>query len=99
MASRKFMVWTTFQETMPPGRMPQFTSDRPNCASSAAIAKSHAATWVKAPPKQKPLTIAMVGFGKVESFCQRHWFEARRAFARIVGRSEERRVGKGCRAR
>ena len=43
------------------------------------------ATCVKPPPKQKPLTIAMVGFGKVESFCQRHWLEARRAFARIAG--------------
>ena len=79
------MHCTTFHDTMPPGRMPQFTSERPNVASSAANAKSQAATCVKAPPKQKPLTIAMVGFGKVESFCQRHWFEARRAFARIAG--------------
>ena len=38
-----------------------------------------------APPKQKPLTMAMVTFGKVESFCQRHWFEARRALWRVVG--------------
>ena len=66
------MVCATFHDTMPPGRMPQFTSERPKIASSAAIAKSQAQTCVKPPPKQKPLTIAMVGIGKVESFCQRH---------------------------
>ena len=85
MASRKFIICTTFHDTMPPGRMPQFTSERPNCASSAAMAKSQADTWVKPPPKQKPLTIAMVGFGNVESRCQRHWLEARRALARVFG--------------
>ena len=49
-------------DTRAPGRMPQLTSDRPNWASSAAIAKSQAISWVKPPPKQKPLTMAMVGF-------------------------------------
>jgi hypothetical protein len=33
------------------------------------------------------LTIAMVGLGKVESFCQRHWFEARRLHHRRVLRA------------
>ena len=70
---------------MPPGRMPQFTSDRPNTASSAATARSQAQTWVKPPPKQKPLIMAMVGFGKVDSFCQRHWLEARLALRRTFG--------------
>ena len=42
----------TFQLTMPPGMTPQFTSERPNIASSAAMAMSQAQTWVKAPPKQ-----------------------------------------------
>src|SRR5262249_27244128 len=50
--SRKFKVCATFHDTMPPGRMPQFTSERQNSASSAAIAKSQAQTWVKPPPKQ-----------------------------------------------
>src|SRR4029453_12731820 len=40
MPSRKFSVCTTFHDTMPPGRMPQFTSERPNTASSAASARS-----------------------------------------------------------
>ncbi len=44
-----------------PGGMPQLISDRPNVASSAAIARSHATSGVKAPPKHQPLTIAMVG--------------------------------------
>jgi hypothetical protein len=47
-----FKTCATFHETMPPGRMPQFTSDRPNTASSAAMARSQAHTWVKPPPKQ-----------------------------------------------
>ncbi len=51
--------------------MPQFTSDRPKVASSAAIAKSQAQSCVKAPPKAKPLTMAMVGFGNCESRSQR----------------------------
>ena len=45
-----------------PGGMPQLISERPNVASSAAIARSHATSGVKAPPKHQPLTIATVGF-------------------------------------
>ena len=52
--------------------MPQLTSDRPNSASSEAMAKSQATSGVKAPPKQKPFTMAMVGLGKVKSLRQRH---------------------------
>jgi len=70
---------------MPPGRMPQFTSERPNTASSAAMARSQAHTWVKPPPKQYPLIMAMVGTGKVDNRCQRHWLEARLAFRRTFG--------------
>src|ERR671919_10083 len=71
MPSRKFRVCTTFHDTMPPGRMPQFTSERPNTASSAAIARSQAQTWVKPPPKQKPLTMAMVGLGIARQVVER----------------------------
>ena len=48
MASRKFIICTTFQETMPPGRMPQLTSDNPNVASSDAMAKSQAQDYLTA---------------------------------------------------
>jgi hypothetical protein len=85
MASRWLSISTTFQLTMPPGMMPQFTSDNPNVASSAAIAMSQAQTCVNAPPKQKPLTMAMVGRGKVDSLCQRHWLDACAARARSFG--------------
>ena len=51
--------------------MPQFTSERPKVASSAAIAKSQAQSCVNAPPNAKPWTIAMVGFGNYESRSQR----------------------------
>src|SRR5215208_1161914 len=68
MASSWLSISATFQLTIPPGMTPQFTSERPNVASSAAIAMSQAQTWVNAPPKQKPLTIAMVGAGKVRQF-------------------------------
>ena len=50
-----------------PGGMPQLISDRPKVASSAAIARSHATSGVKAPPKHQPLTIAIVGFAYVRS--------------------------------
>ena len=39
--------------------MPQLTSDRQNVASSAASAKSRLGVWVKPPPMQKPLTMAL----------------------------------------
>ena len=42
--------------------MPQLISERPNVASSAATARSHAIKGVNAPPKHQPLTIAIVGF-------------------------------------
>src|ERR1700730_229772 len=42
MPSRKLSVCATFQDTMPPARMPQFTSESPNNASSAATARSQA---------------------------------------------------------
>ena len=48
-----------------PGGMPQLISERPNVASSAAIARSQATSGVKAPPKHQPLTIAIVGFAYV----------------------------------
>ena len=44
-------------------RRPTVLGDVELAASSAAIAKSQAISGVKAPPKQKPFTIAMVGFG------------------------------------
>ena len=47
--------------TTPPGGMPQFTSERPNVASSAATARSQATSGVNAPPKHQPFTIAIVG--------------------------------------
>ena len=47
--------------TMPAGMMPQLISERPNFASSAAIARSHEVSGVKAPPKHQPFTMAMVG--------------------------------------
>src|SRR3954447_6723932 len=52
--------------------MPQLTSDSPNVASSAAIARSHDTSGVNAPPKHQPLTIAIVGFGNTRSIrhCQ-----------------------------
>ena len=40
--------------------MPQLISDRPNTASSAAIARSHATNGENAPPKHQPLTAAIV---------------------------------------
>ena len=52
MASRWLSISATFQLTMPPGMTPQFTSERPKVASSAAMAMSQAQTCVKAPPKQ-----------------------------------------------
>ena len=48
---------------MPAGMIPQLISERPKTASSAAIARSHEISGVKAPPKHQPLTIAIVGFG------------------------------------
>ena len=41
--------------------MPQLISDRPNWASSAAMARSQPISGMKAPPKHQPLTMAMVG--------------------------------------
>ena len=61
MASRKLSVLTSARVTLPPGMMPQLISLTPNCASSAAIARSHATKGVNAPPKHQPFTMAMVG--------------------------------------
>lgn len=49
--------------TGPPGNSLKLISDRPNVTSSAAIARSQPSTMEKAPPKQNPLIMAMVGFG------------------------------------
>ena len=49
-------------EAPPPGRMPQLISLSPNCASSAAKARSQANSGPYPPPKHQPLTIAIVGF-------------------------------------
>src|SRR4029450_8860356 len=65
--------------TKPPGKIPQLISLNPKIASSAAIAKSQAMSGVNAPPKQKPLTMAMVGLGKVKSRRQRHSCDAQLA--------------------
>ena len=70
----------TTRLTRPPGRMPQFTSDSPKSASSDAMAKSQAIIGVKAPPKQKPFTMAMVGLGNVKSLRQRHSWLAQPTF-------------------
>ena len=48
--------------TRVPGVTPQFTSEMPNTASSAAMARSQETMGTKAPPKHQPLTIAIVGF-------------------------------------
>jgi len=53
------------------GQNRQLTSERPNVASSAAMAKSQAQSCVKAPPKQKPFTMAMVGLAYFDNFSQR----------------------------
>src|SRR5215813_348238 len=65
--------------TKPPGKIPQLISLKPKIASSAAMAKSQAMSGVNAPPKQKPLTMAMVGVGKVKSRRQRHSCDAQLA--------------------
>jgi hypothetical protein len=62
-ASRWLISVEIALHTTPAGMMPQLISDRPKVASSAAIARSQAASGVKAPPKHQPFTIAMVGFG------------------------------------
>ena len=54
--------------TVPPGRIPQLTSESPNWASSAAIARSQEIRGIKAPPKHQPLTAATVTLGKNRSF-------------------------------
>jgi hypothetical protein len=66
--------------TLPAGRMPKFTSDKPNCASSAAMARSQDTTGRKAPPKQQPFTIAIVGFSKYLSRRHCHSQLSRRTF-------------------
>ncbi len=58
--------------TAPPGKSPKLTSESPNVASSAAIARSQPSTIANAPPKQKPLIAAMVGFGYKRSVRPRH---------------------------
>ncbi len=50
-------------DTLPPGNMRKLISERPKVASSAAIARSVPSTMEKAPPKQKPFTMAIVGLG------------------------------------
>ena len=66
-ASRIGIRSTATFEAPPPGRMPQFTSDRPNTASSAQNARSHAYSGAYAPPKHQPCTIAIVTFSKLRS--------------------------------
>ncbi len=62
-ASRVPTVSASARLTLPPGGMPQLTSERPKVASSAAIARSQEIIGVNPPPKHQPLTIAIVGFG------------------------------------
>ena len=50
-------------QTTPAGMIPQLISERPKVASSAAMARSQAASGVSAPPKHQPFTIAIVGLG------------------------------------
>ncbi|MNN56387.1 hypothetical protein D3C81_1713130 [compost metagenome] len=50
-----------------PGGMPQLISDRPKVASSAQMARSHATSGLKPPPKHQPLTMAMVGLAYMRS--------------------------------
>src|SRR6266850_6868869 len=45
------------------GRIPSFTSVKPNCTDSTAIPISHAATRPAPPPNAAPWTRAMTGFG------------------------------------
>ncbi len=50
-------------DTQPPGNSLKLISESPNVASSAAKARSQPSTIENAPPKQKPLTMAMIGLG------------------------------------
>ena len=61
-ASRVGIVSARARVTRLPGVTPQFTSESPKVASSAAMARSHETSGTKAPPKHQPLTMAMVGF-------------------------------------
>ena len=55
------MTDDVFFSTLPAGMMPQLISERPNVASSAAIAMSQAIIELNAPPKHQPFTMPMVG--------------------------------------
>src|SRR5437870_1540070 len=48
---------------MTAGRIPSFTSVKPNCTDSTAIPISHAATRPAPPPSAAPCTRAITGFG------------------------------------